>query len=180
MSASIGIQVNVERAIVIETTRLRLSRLELRDAPFILELLNEPGWLRFIGDKDVHCIEDAERYLRTGPLDSYARLGFGLFLVERKADGTPLGMCGLIKRDMLEEVDIGFALLERESGRGFAHESAVAVLNHAKHLGLTRLMAITTPENEKSQRLLRKLGMRFEREIQPGTEPLHLFVTELT
>jgi len=191
------------RHVVLETPRLRLLRFELADAPFIVELVNEPGWLRFIGDKGVRNVEDAERYLRTGPLDHYARLGFGLYLIERKVDGMPLGMCGLIKRDTLECVDIGFALLARVAGQGIAHEAAAAVLDHARHVGLTRLMAITTPDNDQSQKLLRKLGMRFDQEIRshgcegapdgqdarmvrshgcegaPNDAVLHLFVTEL-
>lgn len=158
-----------------------MLRFELTDAPFIVELLNEPGWLRFIGDKGVHSIADAERYLRTGPLDQYARLGFGLYLIERQSDGAPIGACGLIKRDTLECPDIGFALLARVAGQGFAHEAAAAVLDHAKQLGMTRLMAITTPDNERSQQLLSKLGMRFDRAIRVPSDDtlLHLFVTEL-
>ncbi len=166
---------------LMETERLRLRRLDLDDAAFILELVNEPGWLRFIGDKGVRSIAAARSYLETGPLAMYARLGFGLYGVEHKADGALLGMCGLIKRETLPHVDIGFALFARHTGRGFALEAASAVLAHARELGLKRLLAITTPDNAASQKLLMKLGMTFDREIilPPGAEPLHLFFLDL-
>jgi [ribosomal protein S5]-alanine N-acetyltransferase len=166
---------------VIETERLVLRRVELDDGSFILELLNEPGWLRYIGDKGVNCLEDAHRYLSAGPLDMYQRLGFGLYLVERKGDSAPIGLCGLIKRDTLECVDIGFAFSARAHGQGYAIEAAIATLAHAKDLGLHRLMAITTTDNYASHKLLRKLGMRFEREVQlqANSETLHLYSVDL-
>jgi RimJ/RimL family protein N-acetyltransferase len=166
---------------VLTTERLALRRLELDDAPFVIELVNEPGWLQHIGDKGVHSIEDAHRYLRTGPLESYAKNGFGLYLVERKMDGAPIGMCGLVKRDALEYADIGFAFLARVARQGYAHEAATAVVAHAKSLGLPKLLAITTPTNRPSQNVLRKVGLRFDREITmpAGTEVLHLFVADL-
>jgi ribosomal-protein-alanine N-acetyltransferase len=166
---------------VIETERLLLRHVRLDDAPFIVELLNEPGWLRYIGDKGVNCLEDAHRYLSAGPLDMYQRLGFGLYLVERKRDSAPIGLCGLIKRDTLECVDIGFAFSASANGEGYAIEAATATLAHARDLGLQRLMAITTTDNYTSQKLLRKLGMRFEREVQfqGDSEPLHLYSIDL-
>ena len=167
------------RNYVIHTERLQLRRFELDDAEFVLELVNEPGWLRYIGDKDVHSLVDARRYLQSGPLDLYRRHGFGLYLVERRIDDTPIGMCGLIKRDELECVDIGFAFLSRYTGHGYALEAATATLAHAGRLGITRLMAITTPDNESSQRVLKKIGMRFDRELQIGSTSLHAFVMDL-
>ena len=166
---------------VLTTERLALRRLALADAPFIIELVNEPGWLLHIGDKGVRTAEDAHRYLRTGPLESYAKNGFGLYLVERKSDGAPIGMCGLVKRDGLEHADIGFAFLARVAGQGYAHEAAAAVVAHAKSLGLPKLLAITTPMNRASQKVLSKVGLRFDREITmpASTEVLHLFVAEL-
>jgi RimJ/RimL family protein N-acetyltransferase len=160
---------------------LRLRRLEFSDAPFVIELLNEPGWLEYIGDKNVHSIEDAHRYLREGPIGMYERHGFGLYLVERKRDGAALGMCGLIKRDGLEHPDIGFAFLARMTGRGYAQEAAAAVVQQARALRLPTLLAITTPTNRASQRVLTKVGLRFEREIRltQDAETLHLFVAEL-
>ena len=174
-------RIRVQKQYLLQTERLRLRRFDLDDAEFILELVNEPGWLRFIGDRGVGSIADACRFLQAGPLDMYARLGFGLYLVERKQDGVPVGMCGLIKRDILEYVDIGFAFLARYTGLGFAFEAAAATLAHARELGLERLAAITTPDNVSSQKLLMKLGMAFEREITmtAEAETLHLFVMDL-
>jgi RimJ/RimL family protein N-acetyltransferase len=149
---------------VLETERLVLRRLSCDDGEFILELLNDPSWLRFIGDKGVRTLEDARNYILTGPMDMYARVGFGLYLVERKSYAEPIGICGLIKRDALEDVDIGFAFLPGFRARGYALEAATAVMEHAKSaFGLRRLVAITSPENEASIRLLGKLGLRFER-----------------
>ena len=166
---------------VLSTERLTLRRFVLDDAPFVIALVNEPGWLEFIGDKGVHTIEDAHRYLQAGPLRMYEQFGFGLYLIERKSDAVPIGMCGLIKRDTLEYVDIGFALLASVAGQGFAYEAACAVVQLAKSLKLPRLLAITTPTNHASQKLLRKLGLQFEKEIRmgPEAEALHLFAIEL-
>jgi RimJ/RimL family protein N-acetyltransferase len=144
---------------MIETERLTLRKLDLHDAAFIFELVNEPSFVRFIGDKGVRTLEDAREYLRKGPLDSYARYGFGLYLVSLK-DGTPIGMCGLVKREALEDVDIGFAYLPRFHSQGYAFESAAAVMSHAKrHLGITRLAGVTKPDNAASIRVLEKLGL---------------------
>jgi RimJ/RimL family protein N-acetyltransferase len=152
---------------VLATERLVLRRLTLADAAFILELVNEPAWLEFIGDKGVRTPEDARTYLRQGPLDQYARFGFGPLRVDLKADGAPLGLCGLIKRDPLPDVDIGFALFARHWGRGYAFEAASAVLAHGQsELGLRRIVALTALGNQRSIRLLEKLGLKFERIIR--------------
>ena len=167
---------------VCDTARLVLRRLTLEDAAFILELVNEPGWLRWIGDRNVHSLEDARGYLERGPLRLYDTLGFGFYRVELKADGTPIGICGLIKRNGLDDVDIGFALLERHAGNGYACEAAAAAVRHAREdAGLGRLVAITSLDNARSIALLEKLGMRFERLIRlpDGTEDLRLFGMEL-
>ena len=149
---------------IAETERLALRQFDTGDAPFILELLNEPGWVRFIGNKGVGTLDDARRYLSNGPAKMYARYGFGLWLVELKESGLPVGMCGLIKRDTLEDVDIGFAFLAAHQGRGYAFEAARAAADHGwTTLGLTRIVAITSPDNAASERLLGKLGFRFER-----------------
>lgn len=150
--------------LVLETPRLALRELTLADAAFILELVNEPLWLQFIGDRGVRTLADAEGYLRQGPLASYAQHGFGLWLVERKADGAPLGLCGLLKRETLPDVDLGFAFLGKFHGQGYAAESAAATLAHGRHkVGLQRVLAITSPGNVASIRLLEKLGLRFEK-----------------
>ncbi len=148
------------------------------DAGFILELLNEPAFLRFIGDKGVRSLDDAREYIRKGPLDSYERHGFGLYLTSLH-DGTPLGMCGLVKRDGLEDVDVGFAFLAKHHSKGYATESAAAVLAHGRQsLNLQRIVAITSPENIGSIAVLRRIGLKFERMISlaAGEPELQLFV----
>jgi RimJ/RimL family protein N-acetyltransferase len=148
---------------VLETERLILRRMSLEDAEFMLQLLNEPSFLRFIGDKGVRTLDDARNYIRQGPMASYDRFGFGLYLTELKETGVPIGMCGLLKRDTLDDVDIGFAFVPQFWKVGYAAESAAAVMAYAKDvLGLNRLAAITSPENDKSISLLLKLGMSFQ------------------
>ena len=147
---------------VLETTRLILRHLSAADAPFILELLNLPSFLRFIGDKGVRNLADAVRYLETGPLASYERFGFGLFRVELKHTGAPIGMCGLLKRDTLPDADIGFAFLPEHWSAGYAFEAADAVMNYGRSLGLGRIVAITSLDNDASIKLLHKIGMQFE------------------
>jgi RimJ/RimL family protein N-acetyltransferase len=162
---------------VLETDRLILRWLSPEDAEFILQLLNEPSWLKFIGDKGVRTLEDARSYILQGPLEMYSRLGFGLYLVVLKEEGLPIGMCGLIKRDSLKDVDIGFAFLPAYWGRGYAYEAASAVMAYGKDLGLNRIVAITSPDNDSSARLLEKLGLRFEEmlKLTPGSEAVKLF-----
>ncbi|MED4908617.1 GNAT family N-acetyltransferase [Brevibacillus centrosporus] len=165
--------------IVLETERLHLRYQTLDDAPFILELVNDPAWLQFIGDRGVRTLDDARSYIANGAIKSYERDGFGFYLVERKEDHTLLGMCGLVKREGLEDVDIGFAFLPDYRSKGYAYEAASAVMQYAKEtLGLTRVVAITTQDNHSSGRLLEKLGLRFERLVQMpnDTELLRLFV----
>jgi [ribosomal protein S5]-alanine N-acetyltransferase len=165
---------------VLETERLILRWMTLDDAVFIMRLVNEPSWLEFIGDKGVRSIEDARTYLRNGPMDLYERYGFGHYLVERKSDGTEIGMCGLIKRDTLQDVDIGFAFLPEHWGRGYAYEAAHAVLEHGhRDFGLKRIVAITSPHNDASIKLLERMGMRFEGSINlSSTDPVKLFARD--
>ncbi|HEY7697895.1 MAG TPA: GNAT family N-acetyltransferase [Vicinamibacteria bacterium] len=167
--------------IVLETERLTLRRLELGDAEFILGLLNDPSFLRFIGDKKVRTLEDAREYISSGPIASYERHGFGLYLTERREDGVPIGICGLLKRESLKDVDIGFAFLPRFWSKGYAFESASAVMTYARSvLGLGRVVAITSPENDPSIRLLTKLGMKFESMVRLSEDSpeIRLFATE--
>lgn len=157
----------MKRQTVLETNRLVLRRLALEDADFILRLLNEPSFLRFIGDKGVRTIEDARKYILEGPVGSYERFGFGLYLVELKETQIPIGMCGLIKRESLDDVDVGFAFLPEFWLRGYAFESASAVLIHGRNdFDLNRIVAITNPDNVGSIKVLEKLGLRFERMIK--------------
>jgi len=146
---------------VIECPRLTLRELGPHDASFILELLNEAGFLRFIGDKGVRTLADAREYLAKGPMDSYRRFGFGLYLTSLRANGTPVGICGLVKRDALADVDVGFAFLARYWSQGYASESAAAVLAYGRQcLGLERIVAITAPDNCGSIAVLKKIGLR--------------------
>ncbi len=152
---------------ILETERLQLSQLSLADAGFILELVNEPDFIRFIGDKGVRTLEDAQNYLRNGPLDSYTRRGFGLWLVRLKSGGEPVGMCGLIRRDCLPDVDLGYAFLARFWGQGYAREAAAAVRDYGlARLGLKRLLALTDPQNTRSMRVLEKLGFKLTGQVR--------------
>jgi RimJ/RimL family protein N-acetyltransferase len=163
--------------IVLETERLFLRGLKPEDAQFILALLNEPSFLRFIGDKKVRTIQDAEQYIQNGPVASYERHGFGLCLVELKDTHTPIGICGLLKRDELPDPDIGFAFLPDFWNKGFAFESAAAVMNDARErLNLNRVLAITNQDNEPSIKLLQKLGLQIERTIKMSTDSSELLL----
>jgi RimJ/RimL family protein N-acetyltransferase len=149
---------------VLETERLILRHFNLDDAPFVLTLLNEPSFLQYIGDKKVRTLDDARQYIINGPRASYERHGFGLYRVELAGSNTPIGMCGLLKRDELPDPDIGFAFLPDYWNKGFAFEAATAVLTHAREqLKLHRVLAIVNPDNDASIKLLEKLGLRFER-----------------
>ncbi|WP_310538750.1 GNAT family N-acetyltransferase [Phenylobacterium sp.] len=148
---------------VLETERLFLRHLTPDDDGFILELLNEPGFLENIGDRQVRDLEGARRYVADGPAVSYARHGFGLWWVGLKASAEPVGICGLIKREMLDHPDIGYAFLARFSGQGFASEAGAAVLAYGRSvLGLGRIVAITKPDNDGSIRVLEKIGLTFD------------------
>lgn len=152
---------------VIETPRLVLRQLTPDDAAFILELLNDPTWLRFIGDRGVRTLDEARNYILNGPVASYEKHGFGLWLTLRKADGAPVGICGLLKRDSLEDVDVGFAFLQRFHAQGYASECAAATLEYGRGiLGLKRIVAVTSPDNTGSIRVLEKLGLRYEKTVQ--------------
>lgn len=168
--------------IVLETERLTLRHLDPdTDTDFILRLVNEPPFLRYIGDKSVHTSSDARRYITEGPQKSYEINGYGLYKVQRKSDGAAIGMCGLVKRDTLPDADIGFAFLETYWGEGYAYESAAAVMNYAREkLGIKRVLAITTPDNAASGKLLNKIGLRFDRLIKltPDASEVKLFTTD--
>ena len=164
---------------VLETDRLILRWLTPDDAAFILELLNEPAWIRYIGDKSVRTLDDAKNYILTGPMKMYSQFGFGLFLVERKEGSSPIGMCGLIKRDTLDNVDIGFAFLSRYQTLGYGFESASATLKYGhEQLDMERILAITSLDNRASSRLLEKIGMKYEGTIILDKEELKLFASE--
>jgi RimJ/RimL family protein N-acetyltransferase len=152
---------------ILETERLIIRQLSVADAPFIFELVNEPSWLRFIGDKKVRTLDDARNYILNGPIESYQRFGFGLYLIELIETGEAMGMCGLIKRETLHDVDLGFAFLPKFWGKGYAIEAGAAVIELGKTaFGLRRIVAITSPDNQSSIKVLERLGMRFEGLIQ--------------
>lgn len=161
--------------IVLRTPRLVVRELEFGDAPFVVELLNDEAFLRHIGDRGVRTVADAREYLLQGPLASYVRHGHGLWCVTTNADGTALGICGLLKRPALPEVDLGFAFLPAHRGKGYAHEAAAAVLayGHAA-LGLRAIAAIVAPDNAASVRVLDSLGMRFVRRVRLSPEDVEL------
>lgn len=164
---------------MIETSRLRLRKLTRDDSEFILRLTNEPSFIQNIGDRNVRNLDDAWGYIEKGPLPMYEKHGFGLLAVEEKETGERVGMCGLIKRDNLEDVDIGFAFFPQHWGKGYATEAARAVMEHGRReLGVERIVAIVSPHNTASQSVLRKLGLDYERTFSfPGeTRETMLFV----
>jgi len=150
--------------IVSETKRLRIRHFREADAEFIVNLLNEPSFIENIADKGVRNLVDAIKYLKDGPIESYRVNGFGLSMVELKESNVPLGMCGLIKREELEDVDIGYALLDIYAGNGYAKEAAEVVLKDGREIhGLKRIIAVTSPDNHRSIQLLARLGFKYEK-----------------
>jgi [ribosomal protein S5]-alanine N-acetyltransferase len=163
------------RLIRLKTARLILRPLEAADAPFTLALLNDPEYLRFIGDKGARDLDAARRYIEQGPQRMYAEHGMGLLAVELQDSGTPIGMCGLIRRPVLADVDLGFALLAPYRSRGYALEASRAVLEHGRQaLGLRRVVAIVVPHNRDSIELLRRLGMERIESIRLPGDPAEL------
>lgn len=152
---------------VLETDRLIIRQLTLNDSDFIIELLNDPAFLKNIGDKKVRNVQDAHKYILDGPVASYEKNGFGLYLVVLKESALPIGICGLIKRDNLENVDLGFAFLPAYRGKGYASESGSAVLEFGRSkFGLKKIVGVTIPENAGSIAVLEKLGMNFEKMVR--------------
>jgi RimJ/RimL family protein N-acetyltransferase len=163
---------------VLKTERLVLRHLSPGDAPFILRLLNEPSWLENIGDKGVRTAAEAQRYIEMGPVEMYGRLGFGLYQVRLTISDEPIGICGLLKRETLENVDLGFAFFPEFWGNGYAREASAAVLSYARNrLGLARIVAVTARNNHTSHRVLEKLGFELERSVHlvAGGEELLLY-----
>jgi RimJ/RimL family protein N-acetyltransferase len=151
---------------ITETARLLVRTATPEDAAFYHALVNDPDFIEHIGDKGIRSEEEARTALLTGPIAMQEERGHSLYVVELKGHPGPIGMCGLIKRDILDHVDIGYAYLPDWRGQGYAYEAAQAVLAHAPTLGIERLLAIVSPANAASNGLLRKLGMRFERFAQ--------------
>lgn len=163
---------------VIETPRLVLREQTPDDAAFVLALTNDPDWLRYIGDRGVRTLDDARAYIDRA-VEAYRRLGFGLWLVELRDGGVPVGLCGLIRRDGLEDVDVGFAFLPAYRGRGYASEAAAAVLDYGwRVVGLRRIVAIVSPDNAASVRVLERLGFSFDRTVRLSDDDASLFARE--
>ena len=166
---------------MLETDRLLLEKFSVDDAAFMLALLNTPSWIEFIGDRNVRTLDEARQYIMNGAMKSYEQVGFGPYLVKLKAGDIPIGLCGLFKRDTLDDIDIGFAFLPEHAGKGYGYESASAVMTYATAtLGLTRFTGITTAINQNSIRLLEKLGLSFERKIMFRPDGVESLVFGLT
>jgi ribosomal-protein-alanine N-acetyltransferase len=166
----------------LKTERLALRPFNLGDAAFVIELVNSPGWIQFIGDRNIHSIADAEHYISNNHLENYKEKGFGYWVIFCKENlKIPIGICGLMKRDGLEHMDIGYALLPKFEGLGYATEAAQSVLTFGFNtLKATRILAISDVENIGSAKVLQKIGMALERKIKVTTdEPeLYLFSVE--
>lgn len=162
---------------VSETQRLKINQFSTEDAPFFLELVNSPNWIKYIGDRNTKTLADAEKRIAEGHLKSYKENGFGFYkLLLKEENNKPIGTCGLIKRDTLDEVDLGFAFLPEYEGKGFGFEASVEIMKIAKDtFNLKKLVAIVTPNNKNSIKLLEKLGFTFEKTVKPfedDKEPL--------
>jgi len=157
---------------LIETNRLLLRKLTVDDAPFMLDLLNQPSFIQFIGDRGVRTLDDAREFILTRYVAAYERLGFGIYLTLLRESKIPIGICGLVKREGLDNVDIGYAFLPQYWSQGYASESVSAVLAYARNtLGIRRILGITTPDNASSIRVLEKAGFTFRRMVTlPGEE----------
>ncbi len=149
-----------------ETERLTITKLSTDEVSFFFELVNDPDWKKFIGDRNINTLQDAKDYLKERMLPNYSSKGFGFYKVSLKCDGTTIGISGLVDREGLEHIDVGFAFLPNGRGKGYAYESTKAVLEYAKDvLKLDQIVAISNSDNHKSHKLLKRLGLRFEKMI---------------
>jgi [ribosomal protein S5]-alanine N-acetyltransferase len=167
---------------LIDTNRLVIRDITEQDFHFIFRLLNEPSWIKYIGDKGIKTETDAKNYIQTGPLQMYKDFGFGLFLVTLKENAIPIGLCGLIKRPSLENIDLGYAFLPEYTGKGYAFEATKAVIKYGKEqLSIDKIVAITTIDNLNSEKVLLKLGFSFDSLIieNNASEELKLFTKVL-
>ena len=167
-------------AVILDTVRLFMRHFTVADAPFMLRLVNEPSWIKYIGDRKVYSLEDAENYLLNGSIKSYQEHGFGFYPVFLKGTETPIGTCGFAKRPFLEHPDFGFAFLPEYTGQGYATEVAVATLAYAEEvLKLETVFAYATKDNIRSIKLLSKTGFMFDKYIQVDDDQLLLFTASL-
>lgn len=170
---------NINLQIILETDRLILRQPTVDDASFMLRLVNDPTWLQYIGDRNVHTLEEAKQYLLNGAIKSFADHGFGFGMVCLKETDTCIGLCGFVKRPFLDDVDIGFAFLPAFTRQGYAYEIANATLHYGfTQLQLPRIIAITTPDNLASIQLLKKIGLHYEKAILVEGEALFLFAKD--
>jgi RimJ/RimL family protein N-acetyltransferase len=152
---------------LLETQRLVIRELTLEDAPFFFELVNDPDWIRFIGDRNVQTVDDAKDYLQNRIFKSYEESGFGFYAVVLKSSNEVMGISGFVKRDELEHVDVGFAFLPKGRGKGYAFESTEALMNYGvKTFNFQKVLAIANNDNEPSHHLLKKLGFTFEKYVK--------------
>ena len=153
----------------LRTERLLIRPANTEDARFMLELLNSPGWIKYIGDRNVSNIDLAKTYIQERLIRSYQQNGHGLMVVEDHSK-NPLGLCGLLKRSYLEAPDLGFAILPQHEGQGYMYESSKAIIQEGiSKLGLKEVYATTLKSNQRSQRLLRNLGFKYQRNMRIGT-----------
>lgn len=162
---------------ILETERLTLSEVTENDAEFMLDLLNQPSFIKYIGDRNVRTIDEAQNFIETRYNKSYKDNGYGLYLVKLKDEDTKIGVCGFVKRDNFQYADVGFAFLPQFEKKGYAFESALAIMKYGQEvLEFREVLAITTQDNESSGKLLAKLGFKFEEIIEmPNGEELKLF-----
>ncbi len=159
------------------TDRLVLCPITVNESAFIFELLNSPGWLEFIGDRGIKTLDDARNYILQKMIHGYEQHGVGLLLVKLKTNETAIGICGLIKRPGLDDIDIGFAFLPEFTGKGYAFEAAsICVIDAFKTRKLNRIVAITIEANTHSRRLLEKIGLRFEKKFFMEGDPEELML----
>lgn len=150
---------------ILQTPRTIVRQATLDDAAFVIELLNEPGWIRFIGDRDIHDLDAARAYIHERLLSSYAKHGFGSYVTCEKSTNTPIGLIGFVKRDTLDAPDIGYAVCQAHQGKGYAFEVCQALVQHGwEHLGFDKLYGYCLPDNVVSVNLLEKLGMTYLRD----------------
>ena len=168
---------------IAETKRLILSKITTNDAAFILELMNSPGWLKYIGDRNIKTVEAATVHIENNQLKCYKTYGFGYYKIQIKAENLKtIGTCGLLKRDELEHVDVGFSLLPNYHGKGYGFEAVTEIMNLAKsEFNMKRICAITLPINKPSIHLLEKLGLSYQKTVKPfdNDEELLLFAKDL-
>ena len=164
--------------IIAETKRLIIAKMTLDDAPFMLELLNTPNWIKYIGDRNVKTVDEAKTYMTNGVLKSYKESGFGFYkLLLKEENNKIIGTCGLVKREQLENVDIGFAMLPGYEGKGFGMEASLEIMSLAKNLfRLPKIAAIVQPNNPNSIKLLEKLGLSFEKKVKPFDDGAELLL----